>query len=110
MRSVVALTLLAVLSACSGREAPQDQQKAAAASAVATPRKTLESFQSLDSPSMQFLPRLEEVPGWRLENDPLVFPAENLGDRIGTDSTDQDGSDKSPSVSSVRVRRLHQRH
>lgn len=27
---------------------------------------------------MRFLPRLEEVPGWRLEHDPLVYPNEHL--------------------------------
>ncbi|HVT44878.1 MAG TPA: DUF6599 family protein [Thermoanaerobaculia bacterium] len=36
------------------------------------------SVTAIDSPSMQFLPRLGQAPGWRLENDPLVYPAEHL--------------------------------
>jgi hypothetical protein len=35
---------------------------------------------------MQFLPRLEEAPGWRLESDPLVVPAPKLRERIGLDA------------------------
>jgi hypothetical protein len=32
---------------------------------------------------MEFLPRAEEVPGWRLSGDPLVYPGEELGNYIG---------------------------
>ncbi|HUF17809.1 MAG TPA: DUF6599 family protein [Thermoanaerobaculia bacterium] len=35
---------------------------------------------------MQFLPRLDEVPGWSLEDDPLVVPAEHLETQIGADA------------------------
>ncbi|HXI14074.1 MAG TPA: DUF6599 family protein [Thermoanaerobaculia bacterium] len=37
-----------------------------------------EQFPTIDSPSLQFLPRQEEVAGWRLETDPLVLPGEQL--------------------------------
>ncbi|HJW93060.1 MAG TPA: DUF6599 family protein [Thermoanaerobaculia bacterium] len=32
----------------------------------------------LDSPSLQFLPRGQEAPGWQLEEDPIVVPAKQL--------------------------------
>jgi hypothetical protein len=62
-----------------------DGQPVAAAQA-APPPATEADFRYLDSPSMQFLPRLEEARGWRLENDPLVVPAAKLRDRIGLDA------------------------
>jgi hypothetical protein len=36
------------------------------------------SFTSLDSPSLQFLPRGQEAPGWQLEEDPIVVPGDRL--------------------------------
>ena len=39
----------------------------------------------IDSPSLQFLPRHEEAPGWRLEEDPLVVPGDQLGSYLGAD-------------------------
>ncbi|MFN2239428.1 MAG: DUF6599 family protein [Thermoanaerobaculia bacterium] len=41
------------------------------------------SFEVIDSPSMEYLPRVEEVPGWRLSGDPLVYPGAELGSYIG---------------------------
>lgn len=41
------------------------------------------SFEVIDSPAMEYLPRAEEVPGWRLSGDPLVYPVEELGSYIG---------------------------
>lgn len=35
---------------------------------------------------MQFLPRQEEVPGWRLIDDPLVYPGSRLGRYIDQDA------------------------
>lgn len=35
---------------------------------------------------MRFLPRLEEVPGWRLEEDPLVYPADYLHEHVGQEA------------------------
>jgi len=36
------------------------------------------NFTSLDSPSLQFLPRGQEAPKWELQEDPLVVPAKQL--------------------------------
>lgn len=44
------------------------------------------SFAAIESPSMQFLPRQEEVPGWRLIDDPLVYPATRLSRYIDQDA------------------------
>jgi hypothetical protein len=37
-----------------------------------------DTFTANDSPSLQFLPRQQEAPGWRLEQDPVVVPRERL--------------------------------
>jgi hypothetical protein len=37
------------------------------------PPPVQETFEAIDSPSMQFLPRQQEAAGWRLEEDPLVL-------------------------------------
>src|SRR5207253_6966997 len=55
------------------------------ASAVAPPKAEEESFTSIDSPSLQFLPRQQEAPGWRLEQDPIVVPANRLVSYLGAD-------------------------
>ncbi len=44
------------------------------------------SFTSIDSPSLQFLPRRDEVPGWRLDEDPMVIPAGRLSAYLGRDA------------------------
>ncbi|HET7435373.1 MAG TPA: DUF6599 family protein [Thermoanaerobaculia bacterium] len=44
------------------------------------------AFTSIDSPSLQFLPRHEEAPGWRLEEDPIVVPGERLPVYLGSDA------------------------
>lgn len=35
---------------------------------------------------MQYLPRRDEVPGWSLEDDPLVVPSEHLETQLGIDA------------------------
>jgi hypothetical protein len=45
------------------------------------------SFTSIDSPSLQFLPRRDEAPGWRLEEDPIVIPGNRLQAYLDLDST-----------------------
>ncbi len=45
-------------------------------------------FTAIDSPSLQFLPRHQEAQGWRLEEDPIVVPADRLGTYMGAASTD----------------------
>ena len=42
------------------------------------PPPVQETFEAIDSPSMQFLPRQQEAPGWRLEEDPLVLRPSSL--------------------------------
>ncbi|HKB81142.1 MAG TPA: DUF6599 family protein [Thermoanaerobaculia bacterium] len=75
----MAVALLIVLAAaCEGRRAALTQT---------TPRPTEEiSFASIDSPSLLFLPRRDEVPGWRLESDPIVIPASRLQTYLERDS------------------------
>lgn len=36
------------------------------------------NFAAIESPSLQFLPRGQEVPGWQLEQDPIVIPSQRL--------------------------------
>lgn len=76
------LGALFVVSFAACRDAEVQQ----AAVAAPLPRPSDAQFQALDSPSMQFLPRLEEVPGWILEDDPLVVPAEHLETQMGADA------------------------
>lgn len=45
--------------------------------------KQPENFANYDSPSMQYLPRQEEIQGWRLEKDPLVYPAQAVPAYLG---------------------------
>src|SRR6185436_16903232 len=71
---VIALLLLA---ACSG-----GAKKTAAPPRPAEPEI---DFTLIDSPSLQFLPRHEEAQGWRLEEDPMVIPAERIGTYLGPD-------------------------
>jgi hypothetical protein len=47
------------------------------------PRPPEIDFTVIDSPSLQFLPRHQEAPGWRLEEDPLVVPGERLATYMG---------------------------
>lgn len=43
------------------------------------------NYAAIDSPSLQFLPRHEEAPGWRLDEDPLVVPGDRIGTYLGSD-------------------------
>jgi hypothetical protein len=51
--------------------------------AAATPEL---NFTTLDSPSLQFLPRQQEASGWRLETDPSVVPADHLSAYLGSEA------------------------
>ena len=55
--------------------------------AAVTPPPAEESFTAIESPSLQFLPRQEEAAGWRLQNDPIVIPANRLTSYIDSDAT-----------------------
>jgi hypothetical protein len=43
-------------------------------------------YETIDSPSMQFLPRQQEAPGWTLQADPLVIRPQRLASYTGTDT------------------------
>jgi len=45
-----------------------------------------ESFTAIESASLQFLPRQEEAPGWRLEQDPIVVPGNKLSTYMDQDA------------------------
>lgn len=54
-----------------------------------TPRgRTDVNYTSFESPSLAFLPRQQEAPGWRLDQDPIVVPAEHLGEFLGAEARD----------------------
>lgn len=50
------------------------------------PPKQEESFTAIESPSLQFLPRQQEAPGWRLEQDPIVIPSDRLASYLDEDA------------------------
>jgi len=41
------------------------------------------NYTAFESPSLQFLPRQQEAPGWKLENDPIVVPKEHVVSYLG---------------------------
>jgi hypothetical protein len=44
------------------------------------------NFTAIDSPSLQFLPRRQEAPGWNLDEDPIVIPGNRLGTYLDQDA------------------------
>jgi hypothetical protein len=50
------------------------------------PQKVEESFTAIESPSLQFLPRQQEAPGWQLEQDPIVIPGNRLDNYLDQDA------------------------
>ena len=44
------------------------------------------NFTSIESPSLQFLPRQQEAPGWKLDEDPIVIPGDHLASYLDGDS------------------------
>ena len=54
--------------------------------AVPPPPSLDEGFTNIESPSLQFLPRQQEAAGWRLEQDPIVIPADRLGRYLDQDA------------------------
>jgi len=55
----------------------------------AAPRQTENevNFTSIDSPSLQFLPRQQEAPGWKLDEDPIVIPGDHLASYLDGDAS-----------------------
>jgi hypothetical protein len=78
-RVALALALTLLGAAC-------DRRGANAAQAAVIPPKQEESFTAIESASRQFLPRQEEVPGWRLEQDPIVVPGNKLSTYMDQDA------------------------
>jgi hypothetical protein len=71
-RIALALTLTLFAFGC-------DLRHRSAHATVIVPIKTQEeNFTAYDSPSLQFLPRQQEAPGWRLTQDPIVVPGDRL--------------------------------
>ena len=79
MKLIACLFVAATLMACHG----SDASKQAAPSEQKPARATIEQ---IDSPSMQFLPRLGQAPGWRLKGDPEVYSPESLPGYLGLDA------------------------
>jgi hypothetical protein len=44
------------------------------------------NFTSIESPSLQFLPRQQEAPGWKLDEDPIVIPGDHLTSYLDSDA------------------------
>src|SRR5436190_1619621 len=53
---------------------------------AAPPPPAEEPFTSIDSPSLQFLPRQQEAGIWKLDEDPIVVPGDRLATYLGPDS------------------------
>src|SRR5436190_8423430 len=66
----VAVAVALLLAACDGR-------KRVTRATVVPPQPEV-NYTSFDSPSLQFLPRQQEAPGWQLEEDPIVVPGNRL--------------------------------
>jgi uncharacterized protein DUF6599 len=75
----IALALIIILAAACGRRATIVH---------AAPHTVGDeiSFTSLESPSLQFLPRQQEAAGWKLEEDPIVIPGDHLGSYLDSDA------------------------
>jgi hypothetical protein len=53
---------------------------------AAPPPPAEEPFTSIDSPSLQFLPRQQEAGIWKLDEDPIVVPGDRLATYLGPDA------------------------
>src|SRR5436190_8481438 len=53
---------------------------------AAPPPPAEEPFTSIDSPSLQFLPRQQEAGIWKLDEDPIVVPGDRLVTYLGADA------------------------
>jgi hypothetical protein len=50
---------------------------------IAPPPRNEVNFATVDSPSLQFLPRRQEAQIWRLDEDPIVIPGDHLNTYLG---------------------------
>jgi hypothetical protein len=51
---------------------------------IAPPPRNEVNFATVDSPSLQFLPRQQEAQIWRLDEDPIVIPGDHLNTYLGS--------------------------
>ena len=70
--------LIAIAAACDSRRT----------AVQAAPRRAQEeiNFTAIDSPSLAFLPRQQEAPGWKLDEDPIVVPGNRLASYLDSDA------------------------
>jgi hypothetical protein len=54
---------------------------------VVVPAKQEPNFTANESPSLQFLPRQQEAPGWQLAEDPIVVPGNQLATYLESDAS-----------------------
>ena len=54
---------------------------------LAAPPPEEPSFTSIESPSLQFLPRQQEAGIWKLEEDPIVVPGDRLPTYLGAEAS-----------------------
>jgi hypothetical protein len=50
---------------------------------IAPPPRNEVNFATVDSPSLQFLPRQQEAQIWKLDEDPIVIPGDHLNTYLG---------------------------
>jgi len=58
----------------------------AAHATIVVPASQEENFTANESPSLQFLPRQQEAPGWQLAEDPIVVPGNKLTTYLDRDA------------------------
>src|SRR5947209_10535225 len=78
-RIALALLIAGSLAACRARRNPPVQ-------AAPPPAAEEPAFTSIESPSLQFLPRQQEAVIWRLDEDPIVVPGDRLATYLGADA------------------------
>src|SRR4051794_22053533 len=74
-RIVVTCLIAAIVSGCDGKRPAQVR--------IAPPPRNEVNFATVDSPSLQFLPRQQEAQIWKLDEDPIVIPGDHLNTYLG---------------------------
>src|SRR5206468_3482676 len=74
-RIALALLTAGLIASCEARRPPQVR--------IAPPPRNEVNFATVDSPSLQFLPRRQEAQIWRLDEDPIVIPGDHLNTYLG---------------------------
>jgi hypothetical protein len=74
------MTIGLIALACDGRRAPVVR-------IAPRPQAPEVNYTAFESPSLQFLPRQQEAPGWKLDEDPIVVPKEHIASYLGAEGT-----------------------